>query len=295
VFRFIAEEDRAEVLRRAAALAAASSHTLSSAIVGFAGDDGPGAAVPVSEVRAIAGLGVVGKVGATPLWTFLGSRRLMEELGLRLGAELEQHVASAEEEGSAYALIGWEGRVRGVFVFDEELRPGAAAAISRCRSLGLDLGVLTGDHAARGGALAAELGLAVEAGLLPAEKVAALGRAHDAVGPVAMVGDGINDAPALAASDLGVALGCGTDLARDSAAVCLLGDDLTRLPWAIALARRTVRVIRGNLAWAFGYNSIGVLAAALGWLSPALAAFLMVGSSLFVITNSLRLRGEARA
>ena len=137
-----------------------------------------------------------------------------------------------------------------------------------------------------------ELGVPVAAGLLPEAKVAAIGSARARFGPVAMVGDGVNDAPALASSDVGVALGCGSDLSRESAAVCLLGDDLDRLPWAIALARRTRGVIRGNLAWAFGYNSLGVACAAVGWLNPALAAFLMVASSAFVIVNSLRL-GDA--
>ena len=142
---------------------------------------------------------------------------------------------------------------------------------------------------ARGRVIAQELGVTVEAELLPDQKVAAIERVRRAFGPVCMVGDGINDAPALAASDVGIALGCGTDVSRDSASVCLLGDDLSRIPWSIELARRTRRVIRWNLIWAFGYNSLGVAFAALGWLNPALAAFLMVASSALVTVNSLRL------
>ena len=135
----------------------------------------------------------------------------------------------------------------------------------------------------------------VEAGLLPEDKVVSIRNARERFGFVAMVGDGVNDAPALAASDLGVALGCGADLSRESAAVCLLGDDLIRLPWAIEIARKTVSVIRGNLAWAFGYNAVGVACAAMGWLNPAFAAFLMVGSSAFVIINSLTLMDPGTA
>lgn len=289
VAEFIAEgTDRDSVLSMASALADASSHILSRSILRFA--ERATAGETVSNVRVIPGQGVVGLVGDLRVPTFLGSRRLLDEQGLAFGEALARHARAAEAQGRSIAMIGWDGRAQGLFVFDEQLRPSVHEALARCRDLGLDLGVLTGDHAARGRALEAQLELPVLASLLPEDKVNAIRRARTEIGPVAMVGDGINDAPALAASDLGVAMGCGTDLSRESAAMCLLGDDLTRLPWAIALARRTVGIIRGNLAWAFGYNSIGVLCASLGWLTPALAAILMVGSSAFVITNSLRLR-----
>lgn len=289
VAEFVAEDtDRLRVLRSAGALAEASSHVLSRSICRFTDTSAIGEAV--SDLRVIPGQGVVGFVGALRVRAFLGSLRLMEDQGLSLGERLARHARAAETQGRSIALIGWSGHARGLFVFDEQLRPSVHDALAQCRALGLDLGVLTGDHRARGRALEKQLGLPVQASLLPEDKVNAIRRARTEIGPIAMVGDGINDAPALAASDLGVAMGCGTDLSRESAAMCLLGDDLTRLPWAVTLARRTVAVIRGNLVWAFGYNSIGVLCAAFGWLSPALAAILMVGSSVFVITNSLRLR-----
>jgi P-type E1-E2 ATPase len=198
-------------------------------------------------------------------------------------------VEDAEGQGLPYSLVGWDGRARGLFVFEEEWRPGAPAVIRSLAAEGLDVAVLTGDHTARGRAIAGDLRVRVEAELLPGDKAAAIQDAKRTIGPVCMIGDGINDAPALAASDVGIALGCGADVSRDSASVCLMADDLSRIPWSLELARRTRRVIRGNLAWAFGYNSVGVLCAALGWLNPALAAALMVASSSLVIVNSLRL------
>jgi P-type E1-E2 ATPase len=221
--------------------------------------------------------------------TVLGSRRLIDERGFLVGPALETAARRARVEGRTVAWIAWDGRARGLFAFDECLRASARAAVARCQSLGIDIAVLTGDNAARGAALARELGVDVEADLLPVDKVDSLRSARRRFGPVAMVGDGVNDAPALAASDLGIALGCGADLSRESAAICLLGDDLDRIAWSIELSRRTVRVIRGNLAWAFGFNTVGVGCAALGWLSPAFAALLMAGSSALVVVNSLRL------
>jgi cation transport ATPase len=219
----------------------------------------------------------------------LGSRRFLEWRGLELGPVIAAAVADAESRVLSSSLIGWDGRARGLFLFEEQWRPGVLAVMRWLAAAGLDVAVLTGDHAARGRAMGERLGVAVEAELLPGEKAAAIARTQRTVGPVCMVGDGINDAPALAASAVGKALGCGTDVSRDSAAVCLMDDDLSRIPWCIELARRTRRVIRGNLAWAFGYNSLGVVCAALGWLNPAIAAALMVASSTLVIVNSLSL------
>ena len=159
-------------------------------------------------------------------------------------------MAAASYQGVAQAhplvALGWSGKVRAIFIFQEEVRPEAKDAIAALRAMGLDLKVLTGDHAGRGQALEKELGVSVLAELLPEDKVAAVVKAHEQFGSVAMVGDGINDAPALARGDVGIAMGCGADFTRASAGVCLLGNDLRRLPWSIALARRTVRVIRQN-------------------------------------------------
>jgi cation transport ATPase len=134
----------------------------------------------------------------------------------------------------------------------------------------------------------------VEAELLPEDKLRIVGHLRRRHGPVLMVGDGVNDAPALAAADVGLALGCGADLARHAAEVCLLGDDLTRVAWAVDWSRRAVRLLRQNLAWSFGYNALGIAAAAAGWLNPILAALLMLGSSLLVLSSAWRLRAAAR-
>jgi P-type E1-E2 ATPase len=185
-------------------------------------------------------------------------------------------------------FVAWDECVKGLFTFQETVRPEARETLRECRSLGLKSFVLTGDHDHRASNLAAQLELPVESELLPDEKMERIAAARTG-GLVAMVGDGINDAPALAASDVGIALGCGADISRESASVCLLSNDLSHIPWTVRLARETVRMIRINLFWAFAYNVVGIIFAATGWLSPALAALFMVLSSLLVIANSRRL------
>ncbi|MCA9163922.1 MAG: cation-translocating P-type ATPase, partial [Planctomycetales bacterium] len=187
------------------------------------------------------------------------------------------------------------GQVRGLFVFREQLRSGVKDMLAWCRDNDLHVEVLTGDHVARGLQLAEELDVPVRAGLLPDEKQQAVRQLRDQFGPVFMVGDGINDAPALATADVGAAMGCGTDVSRYSADVCLLGNDLARIPQMIQLSRETVHTIRWNLLWAFAYNTVGVIIAAAGLLNPMIAAAAMVVSSLLVVSNALRLGGEPNA
>ncbi len=277
------------MLARAVVLAGASSHALSRAIVQGARDLEPFSAIEATEIRVVPGMGIQGILNGAESEILLGSARFMREHKLMIGPRIGNAVEDAESQGLPICMVGWEGEIRGLFLFEEEWRPAAVAVTRWLTASRIDVGVLTGDHPKRGRAIAEELGVSVLAELLPAEKVAAIKRVRHTIGPVSMVGDGINDAPALAASDVGIALGCGTDVSRDSASVCLLGDDLSRIPWCIELARRTRQVVRWNLIWAFGYNSLGIGFAALGWLNPVLAALLMVASSALVTINSLRL------
>jgi heavy metal translocating P-type ATPase len=239
------------------------------------------------SVRQVAGQGLQGETAGGEL-CWLGNQVLMAAHGQRLGPRLADVVAETREAGLSFTMLAWNGEVRAVWVFDEELRPGVRDMLDWCQQHQLEVQVLTGDHPARGARLAQDLRVSVEAGLLPEDKARAIATAHQRWGSVAMVGDGVNDAPALAASDLGVALGCGTDISRDSSQVCLLSSELDRLPWAIGFSRQLVRILRRNLWWAFGYNVGGVALACSGRLNPALAALLMVVSSVLVITAALR-------
>ncbi len=288
-FHVAIESDRRYVLSLAAGLARASSHTYSRSILTYSDHHLAQRFEEVLDIRCRPGLGVMGRLedGSAAC---LGRTQYLADGGFRCDQSMEQWIAESIAAGRPVTLVGNGGLVCGAFAFTEEVRDGAADVLQWFAREGHDPLILTGDHPLRGAALAAELGVPgrVMAGLLPEDKLAQIQRDRRR-GTVAMVGDGINDAPALAASDIGVALGCGTDVTRDCAAVCLLGNDLTQLPWAVRLARQTVRAIRWNLFWAFAYNTVGVALACTGWLNPALAAALMTGSSLFVIANSLRL------
>jgi heavy metal translocating P-type ATPase len=275
-----------EVLQLAAALADASVHGHSQAIHEYVEQCARASPELELTVRTLPGRGLVGDMPDRRV--LLGSLRLMTEEHCRLDDGLGKTVAEADGMGQPSVCLAWDSEVHGVFVLQETVRPEARSAVEALRSLGLEMAVLTGDGSARGSTLGRDLDIPVQAGLVPEEKVAALAQAQHRLGRVAMVGDGINDAPALASSAVGIALGSGTDIARDSAPVCLLSNDLRRIPWAIELARRTVRVIRQNLFWAFAYNIIGIGLACTGRLNPVLASLAMVLSSLFVVRNSLR-------
>ncbi len=281
--------ERAEVERMAVRLTRASDHVFSQAI--HESLQGSSEVEPLPNVQTVAGRGLRSVNEQGQLAVF-GSIRWMNDCGLVWGPNLSAAIGHPAISGNPLTAIGFAGEVRGLFLLEETTRPEARDALKVCRSWGLDQAVLTGDRAARAAQLATQLDVPVAAELLPEDKLAAIRAAHQQFGSVAMVGDGLNDAPALAAADVGIALGCGADVSRDSADVCLLTSDLQRIPWAYEFSHRTVRTIRMNLAWSFGYNSLGVMLAACGQLHPAVAAALMVASSLMVLGNSLRLSGD---
>jgi heavy metal translocating P-type ATPase len=280
-------ESRDQVTRVAAALAAASNHPLARAIAQEALADSEGSQCPqLVNPRQLAGLGVRAELPRLEGEAFLGSPRLMEESGCRAGPLAESLRCYHE---SALCCVGWNGRLRGVYLLRERLRPEAAAALDALRAGGRKLLLLSGDRPQRVGPLAACLGLEGEGELLPEGKLEVLRKLRRQGHVVVMVGDGINDAPALAAADVGISLASVVDVARDAASLCVLAPDLTRIAWLVELAHQTRRVVRWNLLWAFGYNALCIPLAAAGGLHPALAAAAMVASSLLVISNSLRL------
>ncbi|MBL8850439.1 MAG: heavy metal translocating P-type ATPase [Planctomycetaceae bacterium] len=280
---------RDEMLGRASALAGRTNHPMGAAIASVAETVTPISPAPTS-IHTVAGRGISARWPGEASATILGSHRFVViEQQSALPAALTPLIDDALSDGDPLSLIAWDGVVRGVFVFREQIRAEAADAIAELQRAGLACCALTGDHAGRGRVIEQELVIPVESELLPDAKLRAVQRIARTSGPTAMVGDGVNDAAAMSAADVGIAMGCGADLTRDNADVCLLSNDLQRIPWALELARATVRTVRRNIWWAFGYNAVGVVLAAAGWLHPSVAAVLMVVSSLAVTANSLRL------
>jgi Cu+-exporting ATPase len=225
--------------------------------------------------------------------TVLAGRRDWLESGWQMAVPASAAAAAAQAEaaGRTAVFAGWDGQVRGVLVVADAVKPTSAAAVARLRDLGLRPVLLTGDHEQAARDVAAAVGISeVIAGVRPAGKVNAIKQLQEAGRVVAMVGDGVNDAAALAQADLGLAMGTGADAAIEASDVTLVRGDLLVACDAIALSRRTLRIIKGNLVWAFGYNVAAIPLAALGWLNPLIAAAAMAFSSVFVVTNSLRLR-----
>ena len=287
--------DSSELLRLAAAVEDASEHPVGAAIVAGAAerlrDDPGGGKLPAVQSFASArGLGVSGVADGHAL--VLGRRDWLEsQWALQVPADLAARAARAEAAGQTVVFAGWDGTVRGALVVSDTIKPTSAEAVRRLRAMGLRPVLLTGDNERAARAVAGAVGIAeVIAGVLPAGKVAAIRRLQQAGRVVAMAGDGVNDAAALAQADLGLAMGTGTDAAIEASDLTLVRGDLLALPDAIALSRRTLATIKGNLFWAFGYNAAAIPLAALGFLNPLIAGAAMAFSSVFVVTNSLRLR-----
>jgi heavy metal translocating P-type ATPase len=269
-------------------IAQGSNHPLSIAVTDFVGPASSDEGQNRLEVRSFAGRGLLG-VSQGKVLCSLGNLRWMEETSSTISPPMRALISQFERAGLALVCLGSKGHVRGVYVCSESLRPEGRNAIAKLRQLGLHVEMLSGDHTARANTIGAALDVPALGDLLPADKVAALRVAKGHWSAIAMVGDGVNDAPALAVADVGIAMGCGADVSREAADVCLLTSDLTHVAAAIELARRTVRVIRQNLFWAFAYNMVGIALACTGKLNPMWAAAAMTVSSVFVVSNSLRL------
>jgi copper-transporting P-type ATPase V len=280
--------DERELLRRAGAVEADSEHPIGQAIATAARERG--ARLPeVTGFQALAGRGARADLDGSTVW--VGRRKLMADAGLLAPAALEEAAERLEAEGKTTVLAGWDSEVRGVLAVADTLKDGAAELVGRLHAMGLEVAMLTGDNARTAQAIADQVGIdRVLAEILPDDKVGEVARLQREGRVVAMVGDGVNDAPALVQADLGIAIGTGTDVAIEASDLTLLRGDLAGVATAIQLSRRTYRTIVQNLGWAFGYNVAAIPLAALGLLSPIVAGAAMAASSVSVVANSLRLR-----
>jgi Cu+-exporting ATPase len=286
-----------EVTEAAGSAESGSEHPIAKAIADHARTQG--SLNPVTKLHNRPGLGVLAElsasvaVGATAdagKSVVVGRLELLQEEGLQVSGELQQAYAAEQTRGRTAVMVGWSGEARGVIAVADVVKLTSPEAVHDLRWLDLRPVLLTGDHEAAARVVAAEVGIDdVIANVLPQQKVAEVVRLQDAGHRVAMVGDGVNDAAALAQSDLGIALGTGTDAAIHASDLTLISGDLRVAADAVRLSRATLRTIYGNLWWAFGYNVVALPLAAIGLLNPMIAAGAMALSSVFVVTNSLRL------
>ena len=275
-----------ELIRLAASVEKRSEHPLGEAIVARAGE----LALDLSEpavFSAQTGLGVSAEVEGRQV--LVGNQRLMEGQNLHLNG-MARAVERLQHEAKTAMIVAVDGSVRGVIAVADAVKDRSLLAIAELKAMDLVIWMLTGDNRQTAAAISGQVGIDhFKAEVMPADKTAEVARLQEEGAKVAMVGDGINDAPALAQADVGIAIGSGTDVAMSTAPIVLIGDDLLGVPKAIALSRRTLRTIKQNLFWAFIYNILLIPAAALGFLNPMLAAAAMAFSSVFVVANSLRL------